>query len=67
MKNKKITNLLLILIALPTLAFAQNKNFWSQAEGKNISQENIRKSVTTIEKSEIYNLDLSSFKNAISL
>ncbi|TXK76861.1 reprolysin-like metallopeptidase [Mesonia sp. K4-1] len=65
MKNKKITNLLLILIALPTLAFAQNKNFWSQAEGKNISQENIRKSVTTIEKSEIYNLDLSSFKNAI--
>ncbi len=65
MKNKKITNLLLILIALPTLAFAQNKNFWSQTEGKNISQENIRKSVTTIEKSEIYNLDLSNFKNEI--
>jgi len=65
MKNKKITNLLLILIALPTFAFAQNRNFWTQSEVANINQENVRENITTIENFEIYNLDLSSFKNEI--
>lgn len=65
MKNKKITNLLLIMIALPTLAFAQNRNFWTQTEASNISQEDIRQSTTIIEKFETYNLNLSSFKNEI--
>lgn len=65
MKNKKITNLLLILIALPTFAFAQNRNFWTESDVNEVSQSDVRESVTGINKFEVYNLNLDTFKNEI--
>ncbi|MDQ7917892.1 M12 family metallo-peptidase [Mesonia sp. MT50] len=65
MKNKKITNLLLILIALPTFVFAQNRNFWTQSDANKVSQNDIRESVTSVNKFEVYDLNLDIFQNEI--
>ncbi|MDT0294972.1 reprolysin-like metallopeptidase [Mesonia ostreae] len=65
MKNKKITNLLLIMIALPTFVFAQNRNFWTESDVNEVNQNDIRESVTSINKFEVYNLNLATFKNEI--
>lgn len=65
MKNKNITKLLLILIALPTFAFAQNRNFWTESDVNEVNQSEIRESVTGINKFEVYNLNLDILKSEI--
>lgn len=65
MKNRKLKKILLILIVLPTLIFAQNDNYWTPIDSNTLDQKDIVKSKTIIENFDVYNLNIDVFKSKI--
>jgi len=65
MKNRKLKKILLILIVLPTLIFAQNDNYWKPIDSNTLDKKDIVKSKTIIENFDVYNLNIDVFKSKI--
>lgn len=61
MRNKKTTLWLLILLALPTFAFSQAKNFW-QEDAPEPAPNEILETYTKASKYAVLGLDFESFK-----